>query len=75
MAGKKFAAPAQVYVVLGAAMYGMQLTLQGVYVSHDAALEAASGDPTLVTSVALNYSDAYVSQPQSQLARELTYCQ
>jgi hypothetical protein len=35
-------------------------SLQGVYVSQEAALTAADNNPELVQSMALNYSGAYV---------------
>jgi hypothetical protein len=62
MAGKKIA-PVDVYVVYSTAVYGMSVaspSLQGVYVSQEAAMIAANNGSGLVQKVSLNYSGAYV---------------
>jgi hypothetical protein len=61
MAGKK-SAPVDVYVVFSTVVYGMNAaspSLQGVYVSQEAAMIAANGSG-LVQPMPLNYSGAYV---------------
>jgi hypothetical protein len=61
MAGKKLTAPSQIYLVLSGHYQGIESTIQGAYVDHDAAVLASNNDVGLMHVVPVNYNGVYVS--------------